>query len=388
MKTSIMAKSIDHSLTREIYDLAKFYDDVIDFTLGDPDIIPNGLILESACDAVNTGKTRYSSNAGLYELRRAISTHIWNVHGVRYSPDDEIIVTVGGMGALYLTLACLVDPGDEVIVIGPYYVNYVQMIKMCGGKPVILYTNEKDGFTFSAEELEHMITRKTVAVILNSPCNPTGTILDFKLLTQIGKLAKQYNFTVISDEVYSSLVYVDEKFESIITRTDMKERSLLIDSISKRFSMTGYRVGFAAGPKEIIGNMVKMQENVTACAPLPSQYAAVTAYLKCDNDSKIRDIFRERRDYVCGRINKMAGVHCNVPAATFYCFVNIQETGLDSLQFAKQLLQMKRVAVAPGVAYGMEYNGYIRLAFTLEIKKLREGLDRLDVFLKTIGENR
>lgn len=387
MKTSKMAKSVDHSLTREIYDLAKSYDDVIDFTLGDPDIIPNKLILDSACEAIHAGKTRYSSNAGLYELRKAISTHIWNTYEASYSPDDEIVVTVGGMGALYLTLACLVDPGDEVIVIGPYYVNYVQMIKMCGGIPVILYTHEEEHFTFSADKLESLITNKTVAIILNSPCNPTGTILDSDSLTKIGKLALKYDFTVISDEVYSSLIYDNEKFESIITRTGMKDKSLLIDSISKRFSMTGYRIGFAAGPKEIIGNMVKMQENVTACAPLPSQYAAITAYQNCDNDSRIRDIFRERRDYVCGRINEMKGVHCNVPVATFYCFVNIQDTGLDSLQFAKQLLQMKRVAVAPGAAYGAEYNSYIRLAFTLDIEKLREGLDRLDAFLKTIGEN-
>ena len=384
MKISKKASQIETSLTRQFFNIAKQFDDVIDLTLGDPDVMPNEKIRISASEAIMQGNTHYSANAGLMSLRNVLAKHIKNEYNQSVDPETEIMVSVGGMGALYLSIACTVDEGDEVIVLAPYYVNYIQMITMAGGVPVVVNTLEGNGFAPTKEQIQNAVTDKTVAIILNSPCNPTGKVLSDEILDDIAQIAIENDLAVISDEVYSYLIYDDKKHSSIFTREGMRERTVLVDSLSKRFSMTGYRIGYAVAPKEIIDAMTKLQENVAACTPLPSQYAAITAYEKCVDDRSILNTFLERRNYIAQAINSIDKLSCAVPQSTFYLFVNIKKTGLSSLEFAEKLLKEQHVSVAPGITYGENYDGYIRIAFTLEIDKLKQASERISAFVKNI----
>ena len=373
---------METSPTRKLYDMAKQYNDVINLTLGDPDIHPCWEIKKAACDAIMDGKTRYSSNAGLIELRKIICDNFQDEYGVNVRPEDNVIVTVGGMEALYLTFTALLDSEDEIIVLAPYYVNYVQMIKLCGGTPVVINAFANTGFRHSIVEIKEAITEKTVAIVLNSPSNPTGVELDSSLLDDIAEIAIEHDLVVISDEVYRTILYDNKAHDSIIKRPHMQERTVLIDSVSKRFAMTGYRLGYAMAPKNIIESMVRLQENVCACAPLPSQYAAICAYKEHRNDKEICKIYEKRRDYLIRAISNIEKIKCVKPDGTFYLFINISETGMDFTEFAYKLLKQEHVAVVPGVAYGEAYSEYIRIAYTLEISGLREAVRRLKYFIE------
>lgn len=383
MKISRMANAITPSLTRKLFNMAnEIGQDVINLTLGDPDILPPMEIREEACKAVMAGKTRYSANAGLEGLRQSYANFFNRHYGLSLDYKTNIIATVGGMEALFLALASIVDKDDEVIILAPYYVNYLQMITMLGGKAVIVdILNKSDDEIVTS--IKASITSKTIAMIINSPCNPTGEILSGELLDEISKLVVNNNLIAISDEVYSSLVY-DDAFESIITRPNMLDRTVLIDSCSKRFAMTGWRIGVALGPEKIVANMTKMQENVAACAPLVSQYAAIKAYSEDFDYSYIQKEYQKRRDLVYNAISGIDKLSCNKPKATFYCFVDIVKTGLSSEEFAYKLLEKKHVAVVPGVAYGENYSDYIRIAFTLEENILTEAMNRIKDFCEEI----
>ena len=382
MKLSKRASQLETSPTRKLYDMAKQYNDVINLTLGDPDIHPCWEIKKAACDAIMDGKTRYSSNAGLIELRKIICDNFQDEYGVNVRPEDNVIVTVGVMDALYLTFTALLDSEDEIIVLAPYYVNYVQMIKLCGGTPVVINAFANTGFRHSIVEIKEAITEKTVAIVLNSPSNPTGVELDSSLLDDIAEIAIEHDLVVISDEVYRTILYDNKAHDSIIKRPHMQERTVLIDSVSKRFAMTGYRLGYAMAPKNIIESMVRLQENVCACAPLPSQYAAICAYKEHRNDKEICKIYEKRRDYLIRAISNIEKIKCVKPDGTFYLFINISETGMDCTEFAYKLLKQEHVAVVPGVAYGEAYSEYIRIAYTLEISGLREAVRRLKYFIE------
>ena len=384
MKESKMSSAVMPSLTRKLFNMAlDIGDDVINLTLGDPDVLPPEEIRKAACDAIMAGKTRYSANAGLLAAREAYAAFYEEQYGLRANPSENILITVGGMEGLFLSLASLLDDGDEVIVLGPYYVNYFQMIQMCGGKVVVI-----DRLTKSDDELLDeifaSITDNTVAVMVNSPCNPVGDILSCRVIDGIAKIAKEKNLLVISDEVYSSLVFDGAKVESVLSRPGMANRTILIDSCSKRFAMTGWRVGFAVAPKDIISRMTKMQENVAACAPLPSQYAAIKAYSGDYDYSYIQKEYEQRRNLVYHSLCEIIGLKPIKPEATFYCFVDISETGLDSEEFAYKLLERKHVAVVPGKAYGEQYGNYIRVAFTLENVLLERAMSRLNEFCKEL----
>lgn len=379
-----MAKAIEPSLTRQLFNMAKKYNDVIDLTLGDPDIPPLNSIKKAACNAIMSGKTRYSENAGLLELRECICKCFYKEYSLNVNPKSEIIVTVGGMEALFLTFAAILDVGDEVILQAPYYVNYIQMIKMCGGVPVLINTTEESGFQLDENQIREKISDRTVAIILNSPGNPSGTILSSNLLDTIAQIAEENDLLVISDEVYSKILFDNKKYDSIITRPNMKKRTVLIDSISKRFSMTGYRIGYAIAPAELISNMTKMQENICACAPLPSQYAAIQAYTSCIEDKSICNTFEKRRDFLVEAINNTKGLKCQKPGGAFYLFVNIGETGMNCLDFAYELLEREHVAIVPAIAYGESYANYIRIAFTLEIEELQKAMRRIADFTNYI----
>lgn len=384
MKTSKMSDAVTPSLTRKLFNMAlAIGDDVINLTLGDPDICPPEEIQEAACKAIAEGRTRYSANAGLMQAREAYAQFFKNQYGIEVSAADNVMATVGGMEGLFLALASMVDQGDEVIILSPYYVNYYQMIGMCGGTQVVINRlNKTEDELLSS--IREACTSKTIAIIVNSPCNPVGDMLSKNVIDGIANIAQEKDIMVISDEVYSSLVYDNLTCESILTRTGMPERTLLIDSCSKRFAMTGYRIGFAVGPKELIANMTKMQENVAACSPLPSQYAAIKAYSGDVDYSYINKVYSHRRDIVYNGLAKIEILKPIYPQATFYCFVNISKTGLSSQEFAYQLLEKEHVAVVPGVAYGADFDNYIRIAFTLSDDVLTKAISRIIKFCESL----
>lgn len=370
MKISKRVEKIELSPARDLYNRAKQYQDIIDLTLGDPDIKPKDEIIAAAHAAMIDGKTRYSANAGLSELRETIGKCISLEYGLDVDPTKEIAVTVGGMEALYLTINALVDEGDEVVVIAPYYPNYLQMIRMSGGIPKIVYTNEENGFCPTKEQIAQNITERTVAVIVNSPSNPTGIVYPRELIQDIASLAIENDLTVISDEVYKTLVFDGKHHESILNIDGMRDRTVLIDSISKRFAMTGYRLGYLFAPKALVDVITKLQENVCACAPLPSQYAAVEAYTNHIQDRNIAEVYEERTRILADELNKIDGIRCISPEGTFYIFANIKETGMDCMEFALKLLEAEQVAVVPGIAYGEEYTDYVRIACTRDKETL------------------
>ena len=382
---SKVANSIEPSLIRSIFNLAKQMDDVVDFTLGDPDVQPHTAIKEAACDAIRAGRTRYSQNAGLLELRQTISKYYMRQEGFQYDPVTEIMVSVGAMEGLYLAFLSILNEGDEVIIPAPYYVNYVQMVQMCHATPVIVDHPNKEELSFSIEDVEKAITPKTKALIINTPSNPSGKIIPQEKIEALAALAKKYDLTVISDEVYKCLIYDNTHFRSIVAIEGMRERTVLINSLSKEFCMTGYRIGYVLAPAELIAAMTKLQENVAACAPLPSQYAAIEALSgKEDYSKNMVDIFTERRNVLYEGLKDVPKLRCHAPEATFYMMVDISQTGMTSLEFAHALLKNAHVAVVPGIAYGKSCDKYVRIAFTLETDRIREGVKRITNYMHSI----
>lgn len=379
---STMAEGIKPSLTRTLFNMAKAYDDVIDFTLGDPDVPTHQKIKDAGCKAIQDSKTRYSQNAGLLELREVISDYYIRKEGFEYDPISEIMVTVGAMEGLYLALLSITNPGDEYIIPAPYYVNYGQMVHMCGGVPVIVDKPAEEPLTFRIEDIESAITPKTKAIIINTPSNPSGKIIPWNKIEKLAELAKKHDLYVISDEVYKCLIYGENKFKSIVSIEGMRERTILTNSLSKEFCMTGWRIGYVLANKEIVANMTKLQENVCACAPLPSQYAAIEALSsKEDYSANMKSIFSERRDALVSGINSIKGLSCTPPDATFYLMVDISKTGLKSFDFACKLLESVHVAVVPGVTYGQSCDNYVRIAFTKNVDVIKQGVERIATFM-------
>ncbi|MBQ6791399.1 MAG: pyridoxal phosphate-dependent aminotransferase [Paludibacteraceae bacterium] len=383
IQISNIANGIQTSFTRQLFNMAKEYDDVIDFTLGDPDVQTHDAIKAAACRAIEQGKTRYSQNAGLLELRQTIAKYYNRKEGLSYRPEDEIMVTVGAMEGLYLCLLAMLNPDDEVIIPAPYYVNYTQMVAMCHAKPVIVDNPEVTNLTYRLEDIEHAITPRTRAIMINTPSNPTGRVLSQEMLAGIAEIAMKHDLVVISDEVYKCLIYGKQPWKSIAHIEGMRERTILVNSLSKEFCMTGYRIGYVLGPSEIITAMTKLQENVAACAPLPSQYAAIEALGSTENYSKdMVRIFTERKECIVSGISAIDGLTCREPDATFYLMVDISSTGMNSVDFAIALLKAQHVAVVPGITYGKCCDHYVRIAFTRELDYIREGVKRIDAFMK------
>lgn len=385
IQPSIVSEQVKPSLTRKLFNMAKEFDDVIDFTLGDPDIQSHQAIKDAACAAIQAGRTRYSQNAGLLPLRQTISEYYQRKEGLTYKADGEVIVTVGAMEGLYLSLLSLINPGDEVIIPAPYYVNYVQMVYLCHGVPVVVDNPNAEELSFSVEDVEAAITPRTKAIIINTPANPSAKLIPWNKVVALAEIAKKHDLIVISDEVYKCLIYGIEPFRSIVTIDGMRERTVLVNSLSKEFCMTGWRIGYVLAPEIVVATMTKLQENVCACAPLPSQYAAIEALSgKGDYSSHMVDIFRRRRDILVKGISEIRGLTCNAPEATFYLMVNISRTGMTSEEFAIALLKAVHVAVVPGIAYGESCDKFVRIAFTIDEEKIREGISRIHKFMESL----
>lgn len=380
-------KKIEHSKIRKMFNKALEYENPISFTIGEPDFTASEEIVEAACKAIREGKSKYSENAGIMPLRKAVSDYLRKEINVEYSPKNEIVITTGAMGGIFQALKVLLNPGDEVIVNEPCWTNYIQQIQMCEGIPVSVCCDLDNGFSLDIEKIEAAVTDRTRAIIINSPCNPTGAVLDKEVLQKLADLAKKHDLLVISDEVYKHIIFDDVEFTSIASFEGMKERTLVMDSFSKTFAMTGFRVGYVAGPEFLISQITKLQENICACVAMPSQYAAVAALegSRQHLDMMVNS-YKERRDYVYNRIKEMPLVKYEKSKGTFYAFFSIKETGMSSEEFAIKLLEEKQVVVVPGDAFGEYGEGYVRLSYASSMESLEKGLDAMEDFLRKVAE--
>lgn len=375
-------KDIEYSKIRKMFNKALEYDDSISFTVGEPDFTAPENVVRAGCKAMMEGKSKYSENAGILPLRQAVSDYLRKEIQMDYDPNSEIVITPGAMAALYQGLKAILNPDDEVIVVEPCWTNYLQQISMCGGVPVSVPANAANDFSLDMAAIEAAVTERTKALIINSPCNPTGTVLEPPVLKQLAALVTERDLLVISDEVYKHILFDGRSFTSIASLPGMKSRTLVVDSFSKTFAMTGFRVGYGAGPKEWIANIAKLQENISACAAMPCQYAAVEALSGGREHLRhMVESYRERRDYLAKRLAAMPLIRYVPSQGTFYGFIDIKATGLSSEEFAMKLLAEKQVVVVPGDAFGDQGEGYIRVSFATSMEQIEKGMDAMEDFL-------
>lgn len=378
MELSALSRVIAPTLSRQLFMMAKQYDDVIDFTLGDPDVPTPKAICDAAYNAAINGKTHYAPNAGLPALREAIAKQVSKENGIEYTANN-VAVTIGATEAVYLSFMACINPGDEVIILAPYWVQYENIVKLLGGKPVIIDTF-KEEFEPDLDVIFKAINKKTKAIVVNSPNNPSGYIYKDTFLEVLSEMASADNILIIDDEAYRSLVY-DGEYPSIAKYCG-REDIVIINSFSKEFAMTGWRVGYVVAEEDFINTVVKFQQNIAVCVSTPNQCAAFEAITNKDKYAGgIKDVFQKRRDILTKELNKIDGLRFQSPAGTFYAFIDISSTGLDSKTFCFSLLEKQHVAVIPGVAFGEAFDNYIRLAFTLNEDKLVEGINRIREFI-------
>lgn len=370
---------------REFFDIAQQIEGVISLGVGEPDFKTPWKIRQTAIDTLEKGKTVYTANAGLIELRKEIAKYFKRTINLDYDPNNEIIVTVGGSEGIDIAIRTIVEPGDEVLIVEPCFVCYSPIVTLSGGTPVIIETKAENEFRLTAEELKEKITDKTKLLVMPYPNNPTGAIMERKDLEAIAEVLRDTDILVLSDEIYSELTYT-EKHCSIAEIDGMKERTIVINGFSKSFAMTGWRLGFMAGPKEIIKHSLKLHQYAIMSSPTTSQYAAITALKECTGDIvKMRDEYNMRRRFVVDAFNKL-GLDCFTPQGAFYVFPCIKSTGLSSDEFCEKLVYEKKVAVVPGTAFGKCGEGYIRVSYAYSIKHLKEAIKRIGEFLEELKE--
>lgn len=381
MQISEISRVVGPTLSRQLYMLAKQYDDVIDFTLGDPDIHTPVAICEAAARAAMNGQTRYAPNAGIPELREAIATYYTKKTQVEFD-STNVAVTVGATEAIYLAFNAILNQGDEVLIIEPYWVQYENIVRLFGAKPVIV-SQYADSFVPDIDAIESAVTEKTKVIVFNSPNNPSGQIYDEQTLRGIVRIAVDNNLYVFADEVYSSLIYNDE-YPSIVPLCP-RENLVVFNSFSKQFAMTGWRVGYVLAETQMIDTIVKLQQNIAVCASTISQKAAYEAIIHAEKYSRdIREEFLHRRNILVRELNGCSNISYNIPQGTFYMFLNISATKMDSKTFCLSLLSQEHVATIPGIAFGVHADCFVRLAFTLDENKLIEGAQRVKHFLSQI----
>jgi len=380
---SIITETVTQSPIRQMFNKAIGMTDVVSFTVGEPDFNTPEHVVEAAVKALRSGEHHYTPNAGILPLRQAISKVTKESHGIRYDPESQIIVTAGGMEALMLTMLTILNPGDEMILSDPCWTNYSRQVLICGAKPVFVEVGEEQSFHFDPEALETAITPKTKAFIVNSPSNPTGGIANRPLLEKLAEIAIRHDLYVISDEVYSSLTYENNEVFSIASLPGMAERTIVINSFSKTYAMTGWRVGYAMGPADIIRNMVKLQENVAACVNSAAQYGAIAALEGSQEPlHKMQAAYRRRRELIVEGFAGIKGLSCFAPQGAFYALVNVSATGMKAVDFATDLLEKERVIVVPGHAFGEKSDCYVRLSFATSEETIREGLKRISRYME------
>ena len=369
---------------RKFFDIAATMDGVISLGVGEPDFRTPWQIRKAGINSLEKGKTKYTSNWGIAQLRSAVSDYVKRKYSLDYKPDEEILITVGGSEAIDACIRALVSPGDEVIIPPPSYVCYEPITRLAGGVPVIIETRAEDDFKVTREQLEKALSPRTKLLILPYPCNPTGAVMEKEDLEELARVLKNTNVAVLSDEIYAELTFGGKRHVSPASIDGMWERTVTVNGFSKAFSMTGWRLGFACGPREIMDQITKIHQFAIMCAPTTSQYAAIEALKNCDGEVErmVHEYDMRRRMMVAG-FNEI-GLTCREPKGAFYTFPSVKSTGLSSDEFCERLLYSKKVAVVPGTAFGDSGEGFIRASYCYSVEHIKEAISRIGEFLKEL----
>ena len=374
-------RSIQPSGIRKFFDIANEIEDVISLGVGEPDFDTPWHVREEGIYTLQKGRTFYTANRGLMELRTEISNYIARNHAVQYNPATQVLVTIGGSEAIDLALRACLEPGDEVIYHEPCYVSYLPCITLADGVPVPIPLKEANDFRLTAEELEAAITPKSKALILTFPNNPTGAVMTKEDLEAIAEVIVRHDLLVITDEIYSELSYTGKKHYSLIDLPGMVERTIYINGFSKAYAMTGWRLGYCCGPEEILAQMVKIHQFAIMAAPTMSQYAGTMALKNGASDVEMmRDSYNQRRRYLMAELERL-GIPCFEPFGAFYIFPNISQFGLSSEEFATRLIREHKVAVVPGSAFGQSGEGFVRVSYAYSIEELKQAFERIERFI-------
>jgi len=375
-------RDIPRSGIRDFFEIVQSMKDVISLGIGEPDFVTPWHIREAAVYSLEKGRTGYTSNLGAPRLRRAIASYVEKHFSVEYNPHDEIIVTVGVSEAIDIALRALLNPGDEVLYHEPCYVSYSPSILLAGGVPVPVATRAEEEFSLKASDLEKAVTPRTRVLMLNFPTNPTGAVMPLEELKKIAAFAVKHDLVVLTDEIYSELTYDEVTHHSIAALPGMKERTIFLHGFSKAFAMTGWRIGYACGPADIIEAMMKIHQYSILCAPIMAQEAAIEALERGARSMKrMKEEYRLRRNFIVSSLNE-AGIPCHLPKGAFYVFPDIRGTGLASREFALKLLQEKKVAVVPGTAFGPGGEGYVRCSYATALDQIKIAVERIADFVK------
>ncbi|MFT9849100.1 aminotransferase [Aneurinibacillus sp. REN35] len=374
-------QSIPPSGIRRFFELASSMEGVVSLGVGEPDFVTPWSTREAAITSLERGYTAYTSNSGMYELREAICQYLASSFDVHYNPDNETVVTVGASEGIDLALRAILDPGDEVLVVEPCYVSYDPSVRLAGGVPVAIQTSIEQQFKLKPEDIEAKITDRTKAIIFCFPNNPTGSIMTREELAALAGVVEKHDLIVISDEIYAELTY-DTNHTSFASLPGMKDRTILLSGFSKAFAMTGWRVGYAAGPEDIIQAMVKIHQYTMLCAPIMGQVAALES-LRHGMEAKDRMVesYRQRRNYIVKSFEQI-GLSCHQPQGAFYAFPSIESTGMTAEEFAENLILEQKVAVVPGHVFGEGGAKHIRCSYATSLENLEIAIDRMDAFLQ------
>lgn len=387
-RLSRRVQSLPPSAIRRYFDIAATMDNVISLGIGEPDFVTPQPILRAGIASLQRGDTAYTSNAGVFELREAVAYMLTQRHGgPHYNPEDEVLITVGVSEAMYLVMAALLDPGDEVIVPQPCFVSYTASVLMAGGTVVDLPTYAEDDFRVRPADIEALITPRTKAILIGFPNNPTGAVMDRQGLSEIAAIAERHDLLVISDEIYDRLVYGDHEHVMFASLPGMAERTVHLGGMSKDYAMTGWRIGYAAGPADLIGAMRKIHQYLIMSAPTVGQAAALEALTNPESETwvqQMRASYDERRRLIVDGCNAI-GMDCFEPKGAFYAFPSIKRAGMDEHQFAERLLIEEQVAVIPGSAFGRGGEGHVRLAYAAGKRNIELALERMARFMQRHG---
>jgi len=366
---------------RKLFDIASGMDGVISLGIGEPDFITPWHIRNAGIMSLEKGRTQYTSNAGLVELKQEVANYMKRRFDLSYEPNNQVLITVGGSEAIDLAIRAFVEPGDEVLIPIPCFVCYDPITRLAGGVPVLLETKAEDNFKLTPELLKKNITDKTKALILPFPNNPTGAIMDKEDLEKIAEVLRDTNIMIISDEIYAELTYTDKRHVSIAEIDGMYDRTVVINGFSKAYAMTGWRLGFACGHPDVIGPMIKIHQYAIMCAPTTSQYAAIEALRFGDKDIEdMKTEYNYRRKLIVNGFNKM-GLDCFEPMGAFYCFPSIKRTGLSSEEFCEKLLLEEKIALVPGVAFGKSGEGHLRVSYAYSVEHIKKALEGVERFI-------
>ena len=374
--------TIPPSGIRRFFDIANSMENVVSLGVGEPDFDTPWHIREEGIYSLEKGRTFYTANAGLRDLRVELHNYVKRKYQAEYDPDKEILVTVGGSEAIDIAMRAMLDPGDEVLVPQPSFVSYVPCAVLAGGVAVPIDLEEKDQFRLTPEKLLEKITPKSKLLVLPFPNNPTGAIMTRPELEQIARIVEEHDLFVLSDEIYAELTFGEERHVSFASLPGMRERTVLINGFSKAFAMTGWRLGYACGPEIILKQMLKIHQFAIMCAPTTSQFAAIDALRNSDSDvDHMRESYDQRRRFLLRSFEEM-GLECFEPLGAFYAFPSVRRFGMTSEEFATRLLHEDRVAVVPGTAFGDSGEGYLRISYAYSLKSLKEALGRMEKFIR------